>query len=51
MNWKNTVTVISGATTGIVRATLELLRNEGSVVYNLDNAPSAQPVLILLTVM
>jgi NAD(P)-dependent dehydrogenase (short-subunit alcohol dehydrogenase family) len=43
MNWKNTVTVISGATTGIGRATLELLRNEGSVVYNLDNAPSAQP--------
>nr|WP_294796631.1 SDR family oxidoreductase [uncultured Mucilaginibacter sp.] len=43
MNWKNTVTVITGATTGIGRATLELLRNEGSLVYNLDNAPSAQP--------
>jgi NAD(P)-dependent dehydrogenase (short-subunit alcohol dehydrogenase family) len=43
MNWKNTVTVITGATTGIGRATLELLRSEGSLVYNLDNAPSAQP--------
>ena len=42
MNWKNTVTVITGATTGIGRATLELLRNEGSVVYNLDNVASAQ---------
>lgn len=43
MNWKNTVTVITGATTGIGRATLELLRNEGGLVYNLDNVPSAQP--------
>jgi NAD(P)-dependent dehydrogenase (short-subunit alcohol dehydrogenase family) len=43
MNWKNTVTVITGATSGIGRATLQLLRNEGSVVYNLDNTPSAQP--------
>jgi NAD(P)-dependent dehydrogenase (short-subunit alcohol dehydrogenase family) len=42
MNWKNTVTVITGATSGIGRATLELLRNEGSLVYNLDNMPSAQ---------
>ncbi len=42
MNWKNTVTVITGATSGIGRASLELLRNEGSLVYNLDNMPSAQ---------
>jgi NAD(P)-dependent dehydrogenase (short-subunit alcohol dehydrogenase family) len=42
MEWKNTVTVITGATSGIGRATLELLRNEGSLVYNLDNMPSAQ---------
>jgi len=42
MNWKNTVTVITGATTGIGRATLQLLRSEGSLVYNLDNTPSAQ---------
>ena len=39
MKWKNTVTVITGATSGIGRATLELLRNEGSLVYNLDNMP------------
>ncbi|RYE16835.1 MAG: SDR family oxidoreductase [Sphingobacteriales bacterium] len=43
MNWKNTVTVITGATSGIGRATLELLRNEGSLVYNLDNVPGVQP--------
>lgn len=43
MNWKNTVTIVTGATSGIGKATLELLRKEGSLVYNLDNAPSAQP--------
>jgi NAD(P)-dependent dehydrogenase (short-subunit alcohol dehydrogenase family) len=43
MQWKNTVTVITGASSGIGKATLELLRNEGSLVYNLDNMPSAQP--------
>lgn len=43
MEWKNTVTVITGATSGIGRATLELLRNEGSVVYNLDNVLPEQP--------
>lgn len=43
MNWKNTVTVITGGTSGIGRATLKLLRNEGSLVYNLDNVPSVQP--------
>ncbi|RYU87832.1 SDR family oxidoreductase [Mucilaginibacter terrigena] len=42
MNWKNTVTVITGATSGIGKATLERLRNEGSLVYNLDNTPPAQ---------
>lgn len=43
MNWKNTVTVVTGATSGIGKATLELLRNEGSLVYNLDNVAGAQP--------
>jgi NAD(P)-dependent dehydrogenase (short-subunit alcohol dehydrogenase family) len=43
MKWKNTVTVITGGSSGIGKATLELLRNEGSLVYNLDNTPSAQP--------
>ncbi|OQP45255.1 bacilysin biosynthesis protein BacC [Niastella yeongjuensis] len=42
MEWKDTVTVITGASSGIGKATLELLRNEGSLVYNLDNMPSAQ---------
>jgi NAD(P)-dependent dehydrogenase (short-subunit alcohol dehydrogenase family) len=43
MQWKNTVTVITGASSGIGKATLTLLRNEGSLVYNLDNMPPAQP--------
>ena len=42
MQWKNTVTVITGASSGIGKATLDLLRNEGSLVYNLDNARSTQ---------
>ena len=36
MQWQNTVTVITGASSGIGKATLELLRKEGSLVYNLD---------------
>lgn len=36
MNWKNKIAVITGATTGIGKATLELLRKEGAIVYNLD---------------
>ncbi len=40
---KNTVTVITGASSGIGRATLELLRAEGSLVYNLDNMPPVEP--------
>ena len=43
MQWKDTVTVITGASSGIGKATLELLRNEGGLVYNLDNMPPAQP--------
>src|SRR5688572_11215591 len=42
MKWQNTVTVITGASSGIGKATLELLRKEGSLVYNLDNTPPAQ---------
>ncbi|RCH53681.1 SDR family NAD(P)-dependent oxidoreductase [Mucilaginibacter hurinus] len=37
MKWINTVTIITGASSGIGKATLELLRNEGGLVYNLDN--------------
>jgi len=42
MQWKDTVTVITGASSGIGKATLELLRNEGSLVYNLDIMPPDQ---------
>lgn len=41
MQWEKKITIISGASSGIGKATLELLRNDGSVVYNLDRtAPS-----------
>lgn len=40
MQWKNTVTVITGASSGIGKATLELLRNEGTLVYN--RTPTSQ---------
>lgn len=43
MQWQNTVTVITGASSGIGKATLELLRKEGSLVYNLDITSSSQP--------
>jgi len=36
MNQQHKVAVITGAGTGIGKATLELLRSEGAIVYNLD---------------
>ena len=36
MSFIGTVTVITGGTTGIGRATMELLRKRGGIVYNLD---------------
>ena len=36
MNQQHKVAVITGAGTGIGKATLELLRSEGALVYNLD---------------
>jgi NAD(P)-dependent dehydrogenase (short-subunit alcohol dehydrogenase family) len=36
MEWKNKVAVITGATTGIGKATKDLLRSKGCIVYNLD---------------
>jgi NAD(P)-dependent dehydrogenase (short-subunit alcohol dehydrogenase family) len=40
MQWQNTVTIITGASSGIGKATRELLSKEGSLVYNLDNTSS-----------
>jgi len=36
MDWKNKVIIITGATTGIGKATRELLHSNGAIVYNLD---------------
>jgi NAD(P)-dependent dehydrogenase (short-subunit alcohol dehydrogenase family) len=38
MKWENKVVIITGANTGIGKATKDLLRNKGCIVYNLDLA-------------
>lgn len=43
MQWQKKITVITGASSGIGKATLELLRTEGSIVYNLDHKEPATP--------
>ena len=46
MDWHNKVVIITGATTGIGRATRELLLGKGAVVYNLDIQDSADKYFI-----
>ena len=36
MKWENKVVIITGASTGIGKATKDLLRSKGGIVYNLD---------------
>ena len=49
MSWKNKITIITGASSGIGKATLELLRKEGSVVYNLDRTSPSEPDSFFIT--
>jgi NAD(P)-dependent dehydrogenase (short-subunit alcohol dehydrogenase family) len=43
MNLSGSVVVITGATTGIGRATMDFLRERGATVYNLDIQPDGCP--------
>ena len=43
MQWSNKITIITGASSGIGKATLELLRKDGCIVYNLDRQEPGEP--------
>jgi len=48
MEWKNKIVVITGASSGIGKATKELLISKGAIVYNLDrNKPAEQDRLFI----
>lgn len=46
MDWKNKIAVITGASTGIGKATRELLQSRGTTVYNLDIQDTGDPLFI-----
>ncbi|HET9432497.1 MAG TPA: SDR family oxidoreductase, partial [Chitinophagaceae bacterium] len=46
MDWKDKVAVITGASTGIGKATRELLQSKGTRVYNLDVRDTSDPHFI-----
>jgi NAD(P)-dependent dehydrogenase (short-subunit alcohol dehydrogenase family) len=46
MEWKSKIAIITGASTGIGKATREYLQSKGAIVYNLDILDSGDPHFI-----